>query len=84
MRTDAELLAELDRESLAARAAATAAVPERVGRAMAEAARKKEPEAVRVSLRTATLRSEAEVKAWLAEQEKRLLQAVARGPVIVP
>lgn len=84
LRTDNDLLAELDRESLAARAAATAAVPERIGRALAEAARKKEPAAVRVSLRTATLRSEAEVKSWLAEQEQKLLQALSRGPVIVP
>lgn len=84
LRTAPELLAELDRESITARAAATAAVPERIGRALAEVARKQEPEALRLNLRTATLRSEAEVKAWLAEQEQRLLQAVARGPVIVP
>jgi hypothetical protein len=42
-----------------------------------------EPEARRIALQPATLRSEAEVKAWIAGQEKTLLEAVKNGPVVV-
>lgn len=84
MKTDEDLAHELARESLAARAAAAAAVPERVARALAQAARLRAPKAQRIALRTATLADEAAVRAWLAEQEQRLLDAVKTGPVIVP
>ena len=36
-----------------------------------------------MSLRVATLADESQVRAWLDEQETRLLEAVKSGPVIV-
>lgn len=83
MRTDEELLAELERAPLESRDSASDAVPERVARALAELARRSAPAARRVSLRAATLSTEAEVRDWLAEQSERLLDAVRNGPVIV-
>ncbi|MEW6071033.1 MAG: BREX system P-loop protein BrxC [Planctomycetota bacterium] len=81
--TDEDLLRELDRQSLAARAAAAAACPELAARALTEAVRRRKPEARRVTLRAAMLADEAQVRAWLDEQETRLLEAVRSGPVIV-
>jgi hypothetical protein len=83
MKDDEELLRELERQSLVARADAIAALPERVAQAVAEAARKLKPLAQRISLRSTTLQTEAEVRTWLAEQEQKLLEAVRRGPVII-
>ncbi len=82
-KTDEDVLRELDRSSLDARVSAVAAVSERVARALEEAARRLKPEARRVGLRAATLEDEAAVKAWLDEHETKLLEAVAKGPVIV-
>lgn len=84
LRTDDELLEALDNESISARAAALAAVPERLKRVLEDAAKLLKPKAQRVELRPATLETEAEVKVWVAEQEKKLIEAVKTGPVIVP
>ena len=78
-----DLLKELSNRSLDARADAVSAIPERVSRALEAAARASTPEARRVSLKHATLSSEQEVRDWLAEQEKTLLEAVRKGPVII-
>lgn len=81
--TDEKLLAELDHQSLESRSSATAAVSERTKGALEEAARKQEPDAKRVPLRPATLPNEAAVLAWIDEHQTILLEAVAKGPVIV-
>lgn len=83
MRDDASLLSELDRQSLPARADAVAAVPERVARALEKAAQKLKPKAKRIPLRAATLETETDVKAWLSEHERKLIDAVKLGPVII-
>jgi len=83
IKSDDDLQRELDRESLSARTSAAAACPERARRALAEAARRSKPTARRVSMRTATLSNEAEVRAWLVEAEGSLLDALKSGPVIV-
>ena len=83
IKSDDDLVVELDRQSLSARADAVAAVPERVARALEEAARKLKPKAKRITLRAATLETEEEVKAWLSESEQKLLDAVKQGPVII-
>jgi hypothetical protein len=83
IKTDEDLVAELDRQSLAARADAVAAIPDRIARALEEAARKLKPKARRIAIRPATLESEADVKAWLSEHEQKLLDAVKQGPVII-
>jgi replication-associated recombination protein RarA len=82
-RTDQDLLAELERQSLRARFDAVGAVPEKVRQVLEDAAKKLEPKARRVALRAATLVSADEVRVWVEEQQKRLLDEVKLGPVIV-
>ena len=82
-KTDEDVLRELQQSSLDARVSTVAAVSERVARALEEAARRLKPEAKRIHLRAATLEDNAAVKAWLGEHETKLLNAVAKGPVIV-
>lgn len=81
--TDEALLGALDRQTLPARAAEADAVPGRVQRALELAARLLEPTVRSVTLERATLKSEAEVRAWLARQEQVLLAEVKQGPVLV-
>jgi hypothetical protein len=83
VKSDTDLLVELDRQSPNARAAAVAAVPERVREVLAEAAKKLEPKARRVAVRTATLTTPDQVRAWIEEHQKLLLDAVQHGPVIL-
>jgi len=83
LRTDEDLLQALSLCPLSAWANAVTAVPEKVRSALEEAARKLKPKARRVSLSTATLETEEQVRNWLAAQEKALLAAIQEGPVIV-
>ncbi|MFO1055116.1 MAG: BREX system P-loop protein BrxC [Planctomycetota bacterium] len=83
LKTDHDLLAELERQSLRARFDAVGAVPEKVRQVLEDAAKKLEPKARRVALRPATLVSADEVRAWVEEQRQRLLDEVKQGPVIV-
>jgi hypothetical protein len=83
LKNDDDLLAALDDQSLPARADALAAVPERVKRVLEDAAKLLKPKAQRVSLRPATLETESEVRAWISEQEKKLLDAIKNGPAVV-
>jgi len=82
-RTDEDVLCELDKASLDARASTVAAVSARVTHALEEAARRLRPEARRITIRTATLEDEGAVRAWIKEHESKLLEGVAHGPVIV-
>ncbi len=81
--TDDALLDALDQQTLATRAAETDAVSGRVQRAIEMAARLLEPKVQTVSVERATLRSEADVEAWLERQRKRLLAEVKKGPVLI-
>jgi hypothetical protein len=81
--TDEALLTALDRQNLPARAAEADAVPGRVQRALETAARLLEPKVRVVTLERATLRSDADVRAWLGRQEKALLAEVKQGPVLI-
>ncbi|RMH01945.1 MAG: BREX system P-loop protein BrxC [Planctomycetota bacterium] len=78
-----ELLQVLAQRPLGSWADAVAAVPERVRAALEEAVRRLQPQARRIALSAATLETEEQVKAWLAEQEQTLLAAIQEGPVIV-
>lgn len=80
---DEDLFRALEQRPLAAWADAVAAVPERERAALEDAARLLQPKTRRVALAPATLETEAQVKAWLAAQEKTLLAAIQEGPVIV-
>lgn len=84
--TPEAILRSLDELPLATWRDRTAALPTRFRNALTDAAREAEPEAppVRpVRLRSATLRSKADVEAWLAEARDRLLAEVAQGPVVL-
>jgi hypothetical protein len=83
VKTNDDLLRELNHFPVDARVSAVAAVSERVTRALEEAARRIKPGARRVILRAATLEDEAAVKAWIEEQKTKLMNAVVNGPVIV-
>jgi hypothetical protein len=81
--TDAALLASLDARPLATWEAEVHAVPGRLQFALELAARRLEPRVRTLSLERATLRSKDDVRAWLARQETRLLEALEDGPVLV-
>lgn len=81
--TDDGLLDALDGQGLRARDDARAAISERRTQALAEATKVSEPKAKVLRLRSATLANEADVRAWVSEQERILLEAVKQGPVVL-
>ncbi|MCB9617769.1 MAG: BREX system P-loop protein BrxC [Sandaracinus sp.] len=86
--SDEALRRALDARPLSARQADVDACAERTANALEEAARcvaeeKGAPSATTVSLRRGTLADEAAVREWLAEHEKKLIEAARHGPVIV-
>jgi hypothetical protein len=78
-----DLLAALDATPLSARRAAADAVAGRVSRALLLAAKRLEPEARPHAIDRATLHNEVEVREWLGREEKALLDAVKRGPIVI-
>jgi hypothetical protein len=80
---DAGLVAELSARSLAVWATSADALPERFGRVALEAARLLEPTTQRVSLSSATLKTPEDVRNWLGETEKDLLEKIKNGPVVI-
>ena len=87
--TDDDLLRALDARPLAAWRSELDAVDTRVARALAEAAARLQADddtgapTTTVEVRRGTLADETAVRTWLREQEKKLLAAVRKGPVIV-
>lgn len=81
--SDEALLAALDRSRLSARLAEADAVAGRVERAIETAAKLVDPQSTVISLERATLRTEADVEAWLGRQRRTLLEGIQRGPVII-
>jgi len=87
--TDEELVRTLDERPIEAWRAAIDAVRERAIQALEKAACAAESDeaarpATTVTVRRGvTLRDEAAVRAWLEEHERRLIEAVRKGPVIV-
>ena len=81
--TELELLESLAEISLESWATRRDALPQRFTRALEEAAKLLEPKAVRLSLPSATIRSEEELRAWLDQVEAKLREQLGRGPVIV-
>ncbi len=61
----------------------TAALSTRFANAAAETARLLEPKIQNVRLKSGTLRTEADVRSWLGEQEKTLLEKLKSGPVVI-
>jgi hypothetical protein len=81
--TEQELLTSLAEISLESWATRRDALPQRFAKALEEAARLIEPKAVRVSLPSATIRTEGDLRVWLGEVEAKLRAQLDRGPVIV-
>ena len=81
--SDDELLRALDATPLNAWAERRQAIPAKVAAARSAAAKKLEPKSVTVTVPAATLRTEAEVDAYLAGVRERLLQHVANGETII-
>lgn len=86
--TDEALRATLDARPLATWQADIDAAGERTAQALDEAAQRLAPDdpartTTTVTLRRGTLADETAVRAWLAEHESKLLEAVRNGPVIV-
>ena len=80
---DTALLRELSARSLAEWSATADALPERFRQVALAAARLLEPKTQRVSLSSGTLKTPADVAAWLAETEAELLEEIKKGPVVV-
>jgi hypothetical protein len=81
--SDTDLLAVLEFGSISARRTEIDALPTRCQQALAEAIRAAEPKAHRVHLPAATLKTEADIDAWLADARQRLLNGLKEGPVIL-
>jgi len=86
--TDDLLRRALDERSLPAWRDGLDAVPQRLAKALEEAAARlpaSDPQrpATTVAIRRGTLVDEAAVRAWLAEHEAKLTEAARKGPVIV-
>lgn len=86
--SDDQLRGSLARRSISAWDAEIDAVPSRVARALEEAARRvqqNDPKIVTttVSLRRGTLTTRSDVEEWVEEHQKKLTEAVAKGPVLL-
>ena len=85
--TNDSLKRTLDGRSLAAWRSEIDAVPERLARALEEALKRLEkeegPPVTYVKIQPVTLSDDADVQRWVAEHERKLTQAVRKGPVIV-
>lgn len=81
--TDDEIHAALSASALSARRNLLDAVPQRFARALDEASRLLEPKAQRVVLAGTTIRSHAELDAWLEDARQRVEEKLKIGPVIL-
>jgi len=81
--TEDEILAALRARTLTDRRNLVDAVPQRFARALEEATRLATPEAVRVSLPSATIKTTAELDQWLAEVRQQVEAKLKNGPVIL-
>ena len=81
--SDEQLLAALQQTPVASWNDKTAALTARFQNAARKAAKLLEPKTQYVTLTSGLLRTEAEVEAWLGEQEATLLAELEKGPVVV-
>ena len=80
---DDELLIALENTSFGLWQEKTAALPTRFSNAAQKAAKLLEPKIQHVRLTSNTLRSEADVKAWVTVKERELLEKLKDGPVVI-
>jgi hypothetical protein len=82
--TDTELLSTLDSTSLKEWENKTAAISEKIKDALLEAARRLEPRAERVTLPSASLKTEADVDAYMVKVRASIMVHIAEGrPVVI-
>lgn len=81
--SDEQLLSALKHTPVSSWHDKTAALTARFQNAARKAAKMLEPKTQYVTLRSGTLRTEAELKKWLTEQEATLLAELKKGPVVV-
>ena len=81
--TDDELLRTLDSTPLSSWADKSAAILGRFSSAMAQAGKLLEPKLQQVRLTSGTLKTPEDVKHWLSEKEKIIMEKLKSGPVIV-
>lgn len=81
--SDEALVDALNRRSLGTLRAECDAISGRVSQALERAAKLLEPKVQSVAVERATLKSEAEVDAWLNRQRTKLLEGLKHGPVLV-
>ena len=80
---DALLIAALNQRSLPGWSATADALPERFRQAALAAAKLLEPKTQSVKLRSGTLKTPEDVRAWVAETETELLGKLKQGPVVI-
>lgn len=81
--SDAELLPSLQACDLSTWRTHADALPTRFTDALAAAVKEAEPKAIRVTLAGGTIRSEADLEAWLETAREQVRQALQNGPVIL-
>jgi hypothetical protein len=81
--TDDEILAALQARTLTDRHNLLDAVPQRFSRALEEAGKLATPEAVRVTLPGAIIKTQAELDQWLAGVRQQVEEKLKTGPVIL-
>ncbi|HUT94085.1 MAG TPA: BREX system P-loop protein BrxC [Thermoguttaceae bacterium] len=81
--SEGDLIRSLEQTALPAWKTRTDALPQQFARAAMAAAKLLEPKTQRVHLTSGTLKTEQEVKAWLAGTEKDLLGKLKEGPVVI-
>ena len=81
--TEADLIRTLEQTPLPAWKTKTDALVQQFARAAIAAARLLEPKTQRVHLSSSTLKTERDVKDWLAATEKDLLAKLEKGPIVI-
>jgi hypothetical protein len=80
---EADLIRTLEEIPLPAWKTKTDALPQQFARAAMAAAKLLEPKTQRVHLTSGMLKTEQEVKRWLADLEENLLEKLKEGPVVI-
>ena len=81
--SEPELIQALEQTSLPAWKTRTDALPQQFARAAMAAAKLLEPKAQSVHLTSETLKSQEDVKTWVAVTEKGLIKKLKNGPIVI-
>jgi len=77
------LLRSLQETPLSSWKTRTDALPQQFSNAAMAAAKLLEPKTQKVKLTSSILRTENDVKAWVAEIERELLERIKNGPIVI-